>query len=358
MMPTPKPLRVAFAACNKNAALYRQDPAFIYRCENLAHALVAQGHHVWQGHARRLPWYQQWDVVVVHRPRGQWWLQAMVAWLQRRGARCVADFDDLVFVPELAHHSPGVVNGLVPFSATQKQFSKHAHALQWFDAVTVSTQPLAEYAKSHTQGAAVHVVPNAVHWSWRSKSLPREGPDMHTMGYMPGTRSHDHDFAWLAPALERLLHAHPQVQLQITGPLNHGLDHWADRVAHQTKRPFAEYHQVFSGVGLNLAPLASSPFNDCKSGIKVMEAAWWGIPTVFSHLPDALRLQGAGGVHAASLAEFEDLLLAWAKSPSTFAPGPDALRQAVLRHADVFATASRWLVDVACGPAQEVACPG
>jgi hypothetical protein len=117
-------------------------------------------------------------------------------------------------------------------------------------------------------------------------------------------------------------------------------------VVHQPKKIFAEYDQAFKGVGLNLAPLANSPFNDGKSALKVLEAAWWGIPTVFSHLPDALRLVGAGGVQADNLAEFEALMNSWSINPDGFSPKPEALRQAVLQHADVFAFAQKWLIDV------------
>jgi hypothetical protein len=352
-----KTLRIAFAACNKNAKRYAQDPAYIYRCDNLAHALQVAGHTVWQGHARDLPWTQAWDVVVFHRPRAQWWMRAKVAWLQRGGTHCVADFDDLVFEPALAHHSPGVVNGLVPLETTQKQFLSHAQALHWFNAVTVSTQSLAEHARAQVQGAAVSVIPNAVHWSWRTKPLFNQVRNSCTMAYMPGTRSHNRDFAWLVPAIERTLKAHLHARLQITGPLEHSLLGWGDQVFQQQKKPFVEFDQVFKGVGLNLAPLVRSPFNDCKSGIKVMEAAWWGIPTVFSHLPDAMRLVGAGGVHANTVVDFEELLNNWACEPTTFAPKPEVLRQAVLQHADIHQVAKRWLQEVVCVPELEVDCP-
>jgi hypothetical protein len=351
-----KTLRIAFAACNKNVKLHAQDPAYIYRCDNLAHALQVAGHTVWQGHARDLPWTQAWDVVVFHRPRAQWWIRAKVVWLQRRGTNCVADFDDLVFEPALAQHSPGVVNGLVPLETTQKQFLSHAQALRWFNAVTVSTQSLAEYARVQVQGAAVSVVPNAVHWSWRRKPLFNQVRNSCTMAYMPGTRSHDRDFALLAPAIERTLETHLHVRLQITGPLKHSLLGRVDQVFQQEKKPFAEFAQVFKGVGLNLAPLIRSPFNDCKSGIKVLEAAWWGIPTVFSHLPDAMRLLGAGALQANTLADFEELLNNWACDPAAFAPEPKELREAVLRHADIDQVAARWIHDVACVPALEVVC--
>lgn len=347
-------LRIAFAACNKNIKLYAQDPAYIYRCDNLAHALQVAGHTVWLGHARDLPLTTAWDVVVFHRPRAQWWMRVMLTWLQYRGTRCLADFDDLVFDPALARHSPGVVNGLVSLLDMQRQFAQHQEALQWFDGVTVSTQRLAERASSIAISSQVHVVHNAVHWSWRDKPLHNVVRDSLVMSYMPGTRSHDQDFAWVSPALESTLNAYKNARLQITGPLNYHLNNSEARVVHQPKRRFAEFYQVFEGVGLNLAPLVSSPFNECKSGIKIVEAAWWGIPTVFSHLPDALRLVGAGGVQAGTLPEFEAMIHDWASNSRDFAPEPQALRQAVLQHADVFDVASRWLLDVAGLPSQDV----
>jgi hypothetical protein len=111
--------------------------------------------------------------------------------------------------------------------------------------------------------------------------------------------------------------------------------------------PFEQFAYAFKGVGLNLAPLISNPFNDCKSGIKVMEAAWWGIPTVFSHLPDAQRLVAAGGIQANTLAEFEEHLSGWQRNPEDFSQEPQALRAAVLQHADVHVFADDWLEKVA-----------
>jgi len=339
-------LKVAFVACNKNAKLHRQDPAFIYRCDNLSYALSRLGVQTWTGHLSQFPWLQSFDLVVFHRPRLGWRFKWLCQWLRRRETKLVADFDDLVFIPSLARHSPGVVNGLVPLETTNSQFAHHANALAMVDHVTVSTHNLMLQVDENFNHQPVSCVPNAVHWSWRDKPLYGADSERSALAYMPGTRSHDHDFAWVRPAVARTLAANPHVHFQITGPLNHGLHEWGDRVVHQPKKIFAEYDQAFKGVGLNLAPLANSPFNDGKSALKVLEAAWWGIPTVFSHLPDALRLVGAGGVQANNLAEFEALMNSWSIDSDGFSPKPEALRQAVLQHADVFAFAQKWLIDV------------
>ena len=37
---------------------------------------------------------------------------------------------------------------------------------------------------------------------------------------------------------------------------------------------------------LNIAPLSSSPFNQCKSGLKYFESALLGLPVCATHIPD------------------------------------------------------------------------
>ena len=56
--------------------------------------------------------------------------------------------------------------------------------------------------------ARIHWLPNAVHRSWRGLDNPpatdRAEP---VLRYLPGTRSHDRDFALVAPVLSALLRA-------------------------------------------------------------------------------------------------------------------------------------------------------
>ncbi len=341
-------LNIAFVACNKNRDRFRQDPAFIYRCDNLSYALKQKGAAVWVGHISQLSWHQPFDVVVFHRPRWSWRFVLLVKWLQRCGAKVVGDFDDLVFSVELAQFSPGVVNGMVSLASTQKLFDLHSKAMALVDHVTVSTGCLVDRVREKFRHKYVTCIPNAIHWSWLNKPLQDTIRDNSTLAYMPGTRSHDRDFSWIVPALESVLNAFPRVNLQITGPLSHSLSSWGSRVVQKDKMPFEKFEYAFKGVDLNLAPLINSPFNDCKSGIKVIEAAWWGIPTVFSHLPDAQRLVAAGGIQANTLAEFESHLSEWQRNREAFSQTPQALRQAVLEHADVHAFAEDWLETVAC----------
>jgi hypothetical protein len=257
-----------------------------------------------------------------------------------------ADFDDLVFDESFAGFSPGVVNGLVSLDATCRTFRAARRAFPLFDLVTVSTAPLADHARSLFPLSRVEVVPNAVHHSWRGSALPnppfRERP---VITYFPGTRSHDRDFATIAGALERFLEKHAEACLHVTGPLKLALSARPGQVVHREKVPFAEYHHHFRGSWLNLAPLEETPFNRCKSALKVLEAGYWNIPTLCSPTPDVARFKGAGALLAegeeAWFGQMEALL-----DPERYRAVTMGLRDRVLRVAQVEEFATR-MVDFA-----------
>ena len=337
-------MRIAFIACNKNAARFHEDPAFIYRCENLGFALQAMGHLIWDGHLSRFPWLQRWDIIVFHRPRAGWRLGMLQAWLRRRGTFTVADVDDLVFDPDLASFSPGVANGRVGLVATRRQFESHRQALASFKRITASTVPLQQHAERLFPGAQVFRLPNALPWNWLDKALPvSKSLPGKRIGYMPGTRSHDRDFALVSGALTRLLSRHPDLSLHITGPLEFSLDARPGQVVHQPKLPFDRYHQAFEDLDINLAPLESTPFTACKTAIKVMEAGWWNIPTVCSPLPDAQRYVGAGALLAHDASGFETELERLLTDVDHYQAACRNLRARVLPLADIRTLATEWL---------------
>lgn len=335
--------RIAFIACNKNAGRYAQDPSFLYRCMNLSHGVQLLGHQVWTGHISSLPWRQHWDLVVFHRPRASLRFKLLVMWLRKRGTRVLADVDDLIMDPSLAMHSPGVRNGLVALAVTQKQFVNHYAALQCVDGIAVSTQPLMHEVKRLLPDAEIMVAPNGVYHSWWDLPVPERERGAKLITYMPGTRSHDRDFALLTPVVERVLRRHPQVRLQITGPLDFSVDARSGQVVHREKLPFAQYHEIFGGASINLAPLESSPFTRCKSALKIIEAAWWNMPTVCSDFPDATRFDGVGALRASSAKAFEDHLEHLLGDIDAFETLAHGLRERVRPLVDIRSLSAEWL---------------
>jgi len=338
------PLRFAFVACNRNSSLFRADPSYIYRCENLAAALESAGHQVTLLHLKSLALFNRFDVMVFHRPRWSPSLFAALTLLRRRSTVLVADFDDLVFEEGFAAASPGVVNGLVSLASTRSNFKAARRALALFDRITVSTEPLAGHVRDCFPSARVAIVPNAVHAAWqRHAEQQTQTPARPVITYFPGTRSHDRDFATVAVALERFLEKYPEARLQVTGPLNFSLPSRAGQVVQREKVPFAEYHRHVREGWVNLAPLEDTPFNRCKSALKVLEAGFWNIPTVCSPIPDALRFEGAGAL----LADGEEAWFGWLESmldPEKYQAVTCGLRERVLQVAQVEEVA-RGMVD-------------
>lgn len=342
-----RPLHIALLACNKQPARFAEDASYRYRCDNLAGALRDLGHHVTTCHHRQWPRGVRPDVVVVHRPRLDLALACRLAGWRARGVTCVADFDDLIFDPALAPLSPGVLNGRVSERFMRGQFRRSALALRAFDGYTVSTEPLAQ-ALRQAPGAAgrpVQVLPNAVHGAWRRLPawVPEPRPPAPVMRYLPGTPSHDRDFALIAPALRTVLAQVPQARLEIVGPLALGRDWPEGRVSQQPRLPFDQYHTVFPGARLNLAPLEATPFTHCKSAVKVMEAGWWGVPTLASASPDVERFVGAGAWVARDPAQWVSMAVDLLTDDDRYRAAVAGLPDRVLPRADIDAVARQWL---------------
>lgn len=291
-----KPLSFAFIACNKNPQLFRTDPSYIYRCENLALALKAQGHQIEMLHYTQIKDFGHYDVAIFHRPvHGllfRWYLNK----LRRKGCLLVADVDDLIFAPEYAHVSPGVVNKLVSLRQTEKNFQTNAKALACFDKFTTSTLPLQQKLWQYFPASQVLLLPNTVHSNWYTINQLATQNKHKILTYFPGTRSHDRDFASIAEPLAEFLHENQDVQLHITGVLNCTLNCRAEQLQLNAKVSFTQYPQAVANSWVNLAPLEYNEFNLHKSAIKAIEAAFFGAPTLATPIPDMQRLADCGAL--------------------------------------------------------------
>jgi glycosyltransferase involved in cell wall biosynthesis len=336
-------LRIAFVACNKNPIRFRQDPSFTYRCENLAAGLKVLGHTVSMLHVSDLSVLNCFDVVVFHRPRLTLRLRFLLLLLRRKQTVLVADFDDLVIDEQFSSFSPGVVNKQVSTRKTRSLFRSHRQALGWFKYVTVSTQPLADELQRCFPTLDMVILPNVVHHSWRDMPVPvRDETYEKVVVYFPGTRSHDRDFETVRPAFERFLAEHPEVRMEITGPLTFQMNARPDQVRHRDKVPFSDYGGLFRGAWLNLAPLEETRFTRCKSALKVLEAGFWGVPTLCTPIPDADRFVGRGAIFADTADEWyqrlSDLL-----QPDCYNEVTQGLREKVIECTDIDQVATKFL---------------
>ena len=323
-----------FVACNKNKKLYRNDPSFIYRCENLAYGLKELGHSVAFTHLSSFSLKNRADVVVFHRPGYSLKLFATVLYLKYRSVPAVFDVDDLVFDPEYAKDSPAFRNKILSLKKVKKQFQKNLKALNLFSHFSVSTDPLAKHIKDLIPHSHIIKLPNAVHHSWRPHQEEKVISKTKKLTYFPGTKSHDKDFETISKGLTQFLKNHPDVKLYITGPLKFDLDIPSSQIVHKEKVPFSEHWRNYQNVWVNLAPLEKTPFTECKSALKIIEAAYWGIPTLCTSNPDTKRFVNAGAVIAQSEEEWLTALKALYDS-DTYAQITKNLQYDVLKLADV-----------------------
>ena len=328
-------MRIAFIANNRSPRLFRRNPSFIYRCENPATWLADQGHDVSLCHIKHAPFPREVDAAVFHRPRssiGLRWLLRQYRWA---GVKILADFDDLIFNEADVRHSPAIRNKRLPLLILWRIFRLHRQAMGWFDRITVSTQALADAVHGIYPDVSVTVLANSIHWAWRKdvSLVPRECSGPRVLAYLPGTHSHDRDFAEIAPSLERFLRNHPDTLLKITGPLKFDLNLPVGQVIHEERVPFDQYPQRFAGIWVNLAPLEETPFNACKSALKAMEAGFMGVPTLYSNNPDMDRLAGEG-VYRVEDGDWYGALERL-RDPVCYAAAVANLRERVLPLADV-----------------------
>ncbi|MBT42045.1 MAG: hypothetical protein CMF12_05930 [Idiomarina sp.] len=315
--------RIAFIASNKNPLKFAADPAFIYRCQNPALALQAQGHRVYLQHVSTLLStfgaklsQPTLDIAVFHRPcartlRQRWQLYQLFKKLRQRGTRLIADFDDRVFATEFAADSPGVRNGYVSQQQTAKNFAQHQQLLHYFDAFSVSTQPLQAALQQQVQ-VPVHCLPNAPHKSWYAQTPSQQPAKPFVLKYLPGTRSHDQDFALIAATVSDFLQRHQDAELHITGVLERTRLPAAlansPQVIWQPKQPYEHYWQTVNAGHVHLAPLEDTPFNRGKSALKAIEAGFFNRPTIASPIPDMQRLVNAGVSFAHTPADWAEQL--------------------------------------------------
>lgn len=327
-------LRLGFFACNKNPARFLEDASFIYRCQNPALALSEAGHEVTLGHISQLQKGQHIDLAVVHRPRHHWRFGWWLKRLRKQSNRLMADIDDLILDEAYAHSSPAVLNGILTEAQVRKEFRANQRALGQFDRFSVSTQPLAEHIAQHFPQAKRIGQPNCPHLSWQAYSQAEQRTAPKRLTYFPGTRSHERDFKEIESVISEFLDKNPEIHLEITGHLQTGIKVRPEQLTRIEKQPFSDYVRRVQQSWVNLSPLEPTPFNACKSALKVIEAGYWGTPTLSSPTADAERFSGTA---ALLCKEPEDWLkhLTSLKQPEYYEQHTQNLRERTLAIADI-----------------------
>lgn len=292
-------MKIVFVSNTKHRKRPYLDAATRYRCFNPAEDLSRLGHlaDVCSLSDFSSSLETHYDVFVFHKPSYSRSLERAINRLRSNGKQVIADYDDLIFNPNHALDAPAFLLGSASERIIKGLHEKNLAALELFENVTVSTKPLSEEVRKMNPGANVEVVHNGLSRRWLDAASVFEGAEtgIRTIGYFPGTRSHDHDFQLILQKFVEYLSDHGDTRLLVAESLEmqeKGFD--ACQVSRHTHVDYMDLPQLILQCWVTIAPLQSNRFNQCKSGLKFFESAAFGVPVIATSIPDMRRFEGSG----------------------------------------------------------------
>jgi glycosyltransferase involved in cell wall biosynthesis len=116
----------------------------------------------------------------------------------------------------------------------------------------------------------------------RSRHAAARSNAVTSIGYFSGTPTHNRDFELISTALANVMTRHAAVRLLIVGFLDVGsaLRGFGDRIDILPLTDFLTLQSLVGSTGLNVVPLQTNIFSNCKSELKYFEAAIVETPTL------------------------------------------------------------------------------
>lgn len=180
---------------------------------------------------------------------------------------------------------------------------------------TFTTERLSQFYRDEVGLTNVYTFPNSIYAKdYRRIELAEHPGEVRIL--WQGGSSHFEDWQPYAPALGRVMHKYPQAKLILWGqPFPFMLKHLPmDRTEFLPWVPHAAYLTQLNTIGhdINLAPLAATKFNSCKSAIKWYESSAITRPaaTLASNVPPYSdeMVERETGLLFADETEFEEKL--------------------------------------------------
>jgi len=236
------------------------------------------------------------DCVIFYRLAASAATLQCLAYCRHLGLPSIYEIDDLVFD---AAHFPDALESYGGTIDAQKHFELRAGValvksfMALCDYGIASTQGLqAEIAKIVKTGDVIvhrnvlsHELLEVARAGSRRQAAPRKGGAV-TIFYGSGTLAHARDFKeQIEPALLRLMKQNRQVRFMACGHVDVAAleEAFPGRVALvEFMADRFEYLKLLAAADINIAVLHANRFNDCKSEIKWLEAAAFGVPSVVS----------------------------------------------------------------------------
>lgn len=335
--PWDQPLSARLAALKRGKyrlAYYYRHPdnsTFRYRVYNMVQALDAAQSEVSGGyfHLGDLAYadliLDACDALVLCRVSYDDAANQLITKARARNRKVFFDCDDMVFDVRYMHliaetldqnmADPRIWDFWVAY------LGRIGRTLQLCDHAIVTNASLAEQVRAFNE-MPVSIVPNFMNleqivvsdaiYAGKARSRFARDDSIH-LGYFSGTPTHNRDFALVAETLARLLREDARLRLRLVGflPATDCFDDLTDRVEVHAFRDFVNLQTLIGSTEINLVPLQSNAFTDCKSELKYFEAAAVGTVSIAS--PSAvLRRAITDGVtgHLANTFDWADKIRA------------------------------------------------
>jgi hypothetical protein len=316
-------IRVLFISHSKRGAFYYNDASARYRCVFPAEhfndiGIKTHVIHFSQIGAVTLSSYSH---VIFHRPQFSLKLKFYVNKLKGLGIKTIADFDDLLFNPELASQSAAVQAGYMSLALAKKHAQAYKKALTLFSHCWVSTTLLAKQLSACHKPMHIRICYNKLPPRWASLQpiIPwQDRLKSKVIRYMPGTSHHKHDFKKVEDFLVQLLTENSDIQLEIVGDLSFNSKAFPQaQISQQHHMSFEQLPSAIHTSWLTLAPLETNVFNQCKSGLKFWESGLYGVPVISSELEDIQRFHNPGLCISNNMQQWLDYIETM-KHPATY----------------------------------------
>lgn len=257
-----------------------------------------------------------------------------IAWLRAHGVTIVTDIDDDLTT---IHPDNYVWGAYHPKSVHNHSWNNPGKAASIASLTTVSTPALlARYAS----GGNGVVLPNCIPGS--ALEIERNRRSDRVIGWPGSLHSHPDDPQVVRHALRRIVDEGATFQMvgNSDGCGNaFGLQSDPEGTGSVEFKDWMK--QIADRIGIGIAPLAETKFNEAKSWLKILEMSALGIPFVAADLPEYRKFVHAAGIPSWCLARkprhwYQALLRLWGEEDQ-------ALRRTVGEHAREHA--ARWTIE-------------
>jgi hypothetical protein len=269
------------------------------------------------------------DLIVLQRPTHNQLAQC-VPWLRDRGVAVVVDIDDDLGA---VHPSNPAWLWMHPKTSTVHNWKNVAQACRDATVTTVSSTSLQQ-----RYGRNPVLLPNCIPEIYLT--VPHEDSDV--IAWAGSLHSHPEDMKPLGAAIRRL--TDDGAKFMVVGNGEGGRHHLnlVEDPPYTGPIDFGQWISAVTQIGIGIAPLQDTRFNDAKSWLKPLEYSAVGVPWVASPRAEYVRLHKQGvGFMADRWRDWERHLRTLRSSPALRAEQGEAGRE-VARKWTYEANAWRW----------------